>query len=275
LPIHPADKYIVVVVVVMVAIKHLLAASLALVASPGALATRTFYNSGTLAGWDYVRKEHSGTVSEVTNVVYKGTTALKMTQTYDASYTDRYHSEVDHNYGYKRGDSTFYGFVFRLSDTWEFDDQSYNVAQFIANRVGAGCGGDDWMPSTMVWVSGSQLYARIVSGHYRQPDCSRTFTTLKLGQISAGQWHKVILQVNWASGSSGFFKVWLDGTKVSETYSIATTVDDDSVFQFRVGLYANSWHDDGYMKGSQGFRQVWYDEVSMGTEFKDVDPDQQ
>lgn len=260
----------------MVAIKHVIAASLALVTSPGALASRTFYNSGTLNGWDYFRKEHKGTVDQVTNVVYKGSSALKMTQTYDSNYHNRYHSEVDHNYGYKRGDSSFYGFAFRLSDTWDFQDQSYNIAQFIANRPGAGCGGDDWMPSTMVWVQGNQLFSRIVSGHYRQPNCGRNIDTLRnLGQISAGQWHKVIMQVKWASDGSGFFKIWLDGNKVVERYNTATTIDDDSVFQFRVGLYANSWHDDGYMKGNQGFRQIWYDEIAMGTEFKDVDPDQQ
>jgi hypothetical protein len=260
----------------MVAVKPLLVASLALISSPVALATRSFYNSGTTSGWDYVRKENKGTVDQVTNVVYKGTSAIKVTQTYDAGYSGRYHSEVDHNYGYKRGDTTFYGFMFRLSDAWEFQSQSYNIAQFIANRVGAGCGGDDWMPSTMVWVQGNQLYTRIVSGHYRQPDCSRSFQTLSnLGQIYAGQWHKVIMQVKWASDGSGYFKIWLDGVKVAERLNTATTVDDDSVFQFRVGLYANSWHDDGYMKGTQPFRQVWFDEISMGTEFKDVDPDQQ
>ncbi|KHN94222.1 glucuronan lyase A [Metarhizium album ARSEF 1941] len=253
---------------------------MALATSPGSLASRTFYDSGTLGGWDYVRKEHKGTVDQVTNVVYKGEakggSALKMTQTYDSSYHGRYHSEVDHNYGYRRGDSSFYGFAFRLSDDWDFQDQSYNIAQFIANRPGAGCGGDDYMPSTMVWVQGDQLFSRIITGHYRRPNCGRNIDTLRnLGQITAGQWHKVIMQVKWASDGSGFFKIWLDGNKVVERYNTATTVDDDSVFQFRVGLYANSWHDDGYMKGNQGLRQIWYDEIAIGTEFRDVDPDQQ
>lgn len=115
-----------------------------------ASAERKFYNLGNLNGWDYIRRENKGTVEAVTNVAYKGGNALKMTQTYTSGYTGRYHSEVDHNQGYKRGDQLFYGFAFRLSEQWEFQPQSYNLAQFIANRPGASCGGDDWMPSSML-----------------------------------------------------------------------------------------------------------------------------
>ncbi|KAG8425093.1 hypothetical protein J3458_001833 [Metarhizium acridum] len=76
------------------------------------------------------------------------------------------------------------------------------------------------------------------------------------------------MQVKWASDGSGFFKIWLDENKVVERYNTATAIDVDSVFQFRLARR-------GYMKGKQGFRQIWYDEIAMGTEFKDVDPDQQ
>ena len=41
-----------------------------------------------------------------------------------------------------------------------------------------------------------------------------------------------------------------------------------------MGLYSNGFKDDGYMEGNQPFRQVWYDEISVGTTYKDVDPDQ-
>jgi hypothetical protein len=237
--------------------------------------TRLFHNPGTLSGWDTVFQEHDGTVQQVTNVVYEGPSALKMTQTYDSSYNGRYHSEVIRNQGYTRGDELFYGFVFRLSETWQFQPQSYNIAQFIANRPGAGCGGDDWMPSSMLWIQGNQLMSRIVSGQYRQPDCSRTITPLSnLGTISAGQWHKIVIQARWKSDNTGFYKIWLDQVKVLERFDVATTVNDDSVFQFRAGLYANSWFDDGHMTGTQPFRQIWFDEISIGTTFADVDPDQ-
>lgn len=117
----------------MVAFSTLLSAAAALLSSVHA--ERLFYNDGNLNGWDYIHREHKGTVDMVTNVVYKGGTALKMTQTFDPNYNGRYHAEVHHNDGYRNGDERFYGFAFRLSDSWDFyGSQSYNLAQFISHR---------------------------------------------------------------------------------------------------------------------------------------------
>ena len=258
----------------MVALKSLVAATLAVLPT-ASHAERLFYNSGTRSGWDFVREEHNGRVEQVNNVVYGGSTALKMTQRYDAGYSGRYHSEVDVSDGYQRGDDRFYGFAFRLSEQWEFVSQGYNIAQFIARRPGAGCGGDDWMPSTMIWLEGNKLATRLVSGEYRQPDCSRSIKTIRdVGTVEAGKWHRVVFQTKWASDNSGSFKMWFDGDVVVDQKGVATTVNDDELFQYRVGLYANGWHDGGYMEGSQPFRQVWYDEIAVGTSFDDVNPKQ-
>ncbi|KAI2689295.1 CAZyme family PL20 [Penicillium roqueforti] len=106
-----------------------LSAAALLALSLTASATQIFSNSGTTSGWSSTNQEHSGTVQEVTNVVYKGPTALKMTQVYDSSYTGRYHSEVVKNNVYKRGDTGFYGFAFCLQENWQFSPaQSYNIA---------------------------------------------------------------------------------------------------------------------------------------------------
>ncbi|KAI9163068.1 polysaccharide lyase family 20 protein [Paramyrothecium foliicola] len=257
----------------MVAITKVFAASLGLFPL-AAQATRLFYNSGTKVGWDQVFTEKSGTVDDVTNIVYEGSTALKMTQTFIPGASGRYHSEVRHYDGYQRGDELFYGFMFRLSENWEFQDQSYNLAQFIANREGAGCGGDDWMPSSMIWLEGDRLRSRFLSGRYRRGDCNRPMTGITFDTpITRGVWHKVIIQARWKSDNTGFYKIWLDGVK-KEHYDVATTTEDDFNFEFRIGLYANGWGDQGQMAGTQGFRQVWFDEIAIGTTFKDVDPDQ-
>jgi hypothetical protein len=234
-----------------------------------AQATQIFSNTGTTSGWDSTNKEHKGTVQQVTNVVYKGTTALKMTQIYDSSYTGRYHSEVVKNNVYKRGDTGYYGFAFRLQEDWQFSPaQSYNLAQFIADFSDTGC--DDYMPSSMVWIVGDQLYSRVKTGGV----CSQKTSTFKnLGTISAGVWHRVEIQAKWAS-DDGFYRLWLDGEKILDKSGIATTVDDDRAFQFRVGLYANGWHDDKQMKGSQGTRSVWYDEIAAGSTMADANPGQ-
>ncbi|KAL4771203.1 polysaccharide lyase [Aspergillus nidulans var. acristatus] len=232
-------------------------------------AAQTFSNTGTIAGWDSTNQEHHGTVQEVSNVAFEGSKALKVTQVYDSSYSGRYHSELVHNAGYRRGDTVFYGFAFRLQQDWDFTSQSYNLAQFIADFNDSGC--DDWMPSTMIWLQGNQLYSRVKTGTV----CAQqTQTFPNLASVSAGEWHKIILQVKWESDSTGFFKVWFDGKKVKEVYNIKTTIAHDRQFQFRVGLYANAWHDQGHLEGSQGTRQVWYDEIGIGSAYADADPSQ-
>ncbi|KAF7596681.1 hypothetical protein BBP40_000604 [Aspergillus hancockii] len=247
---------------------HSIAASLLLTTTTQA--TQIFSNTGTTSGWNSINQEHKGTVQQVTNVVYQGSTALKMTQVYDASYSGRYHSEVVKNNVYKLGDEGFYGFAFRLQDAWQFSPaQSYNLAQFIADFGDTGC--DDYMPSSMVWIVGDQLYTRVKTGSV----CAQKSTIYSnLATVSAGAWHKIVIQAKWRDDGTGHYKMWFDGVKVLEKYNIDTTVDDGRAFQFRVGLYANGWYDDKGMKGTQGTRQVWFDEIAAGSTFADADPDQ-
>lgn len=230
--------------------------------------SQTFSNTGTLSGWDSKNEEHKGTMQQVTNVVYNGSTALKATQVYDSSYTGRYHSEVVRNNVYKRGDTGFYGFAFRLQDDWQFSPaQSYNLAQFIADFSDTGC--DDYMPASMVWLVGDKLHTRVKQGTICQ---QKTTEFTETATVSAGVWHRVEIQASWKTDGTGFYKLWFDGNNILEHDNIDTTIEDDRAFQFRVGLYANGWHDDNGMKGSQGTRQVWYDQIATGTEFADADP---
>lgn len=231
-------------------------------------ASQSFSNTGTLSGWNAQTLENKGSIEEVTNVFYKGPTALKMTQVYDPNWKGRFHSEKGKTAVYKRGDQGFYGFAFRLQDNWQFSPaQGYNIAQFIADFTNTGC--DDWMPSSMVWLVGNQLHTRLKYGSICAQQ-TRTFSNI--ATVSAGAWHRITIQANWQSDSTGFYKLWFDGVKVVEVYNVATTISDGRAFDFKVGIYANGWHDDGGMKGTQGTRQIWYDQISVGTTFADADP---
>lgn len=232
-------------------------------------AAEIFRNTGTLSGWNSLNLEHNGSLKEVTNVTYEGPTAIKATQTYDPTYTERYHSEVVKHNVYRRGDTGFYGFMFRLQSDWQFQPQSFNIAQFIANFSDTGC--DGHMPTTMVWLSGNQLTTRVKYGSVCD---QKTLTFRNLATVTAGEWHKVVIQARWASDGTGFIKLWFDGTKVLEQHNLSTTVSDDRYLQFRVGLYANGWYDSGYMQGTQPTRSIWIDEIAAGTTFADADPDQ-
>tara|TARA_R110002060_G_scaffold56603_5_gene66950 strand:+ start:461 stop:1060 length:600 start_codon:yes stop_codon:yes gene_type:complete len=198
-----------------------------------------------------------------------------MTQTYNASYTGRYHAEVHKYNAYKKGDMGFYGFMFRLSDQWQFSPaQGYNLAQFIADFTDLPCD-EDYMPSSMIWIYGNKLQSRVKVGNVcpttAQVPIPMTFDPPAV--VEAGKWHKVVIQASWKSDESGYYKIWFDGVKVVN-YTGRTTVTDGRAFQFRVGLYANSWTSKDGMLGTQAFRQVWFDEIALGTEFKDVDPGQ-
>ncbi|KAI1356885.1 polysaccharide lyase [Xylaria sp. FL0043] len=235
-------------------------------------ATQIFSNTGTMSGWDEYTHEDKGTVQEVTNVVYKGSTALKMTQVYDPSWTGRYHSEAVKYNVYKKGDTGFYGFAFRLQEDWQFAPaNSYNLAQFIADFTDLGCT-ETYMPSTLVWIEGDQLATRVKYGDVCSTSSQLTRSFKNLKTVTAGVWHRVELQVSWQSDNTGYFKMWYDGEKVTDTYNIPTNVGDGRPFQFRVGLYANGWHDSGY-QGTQPTRQVWYDQIAAGSVFADANPD--
>ncbi|KAH9906278.1 polysaccharide lyase family 20 protein [Xylariomycetidae sp. FL2044] len=198
-------------------------------------ASTTFKNFGTINGWDGTNHEHQGTVSQVSDQSYKSGTSLRMVQKYDPSYKERYHSEVYKTNVYTAGDEGYYGFAFRLAPDWDTSgDQSYNIAQFITDftKHPDNDCGDTFQPSMMTWVEGNQLKIRSKGGKY-------------------------------------------DGQEKWEKTDLVTTFEDDGNefhFQFRVGLYANSWYDDHQMDGNQGTRQVWIDEVGYGDSYEDADP---
>jgi len=252
------------------AVKGLVTAVALALGSGSSFATVVFHNTGTTSGWSQILVEHNGSVSQVTSPVYKGSTAVKATQVYDAGYTGRFHSELITNNGYTPGQMRFYGFAFYLPANWQFVNQGYNISQFEADMKSS-C--DGFMPTTMMWISGSSLSTRTKSGSV----CSQKTTTYSgIASVTAGQWHRIVIQANWKADTSGYFKVWYDGAKVLERLGIATTISDPAnrAFQFRVGNYANGWHDQGTMVGSQGTRSIYFDHIGIGTVFADADPNQ-
>jgi Polysaccharide lyase len=228
-----------------------------------------FHNTGTTSGWNLVFVEHRGSVAQVTSPVFKGSTALRVTQVYDPAYTGRYHSEFVRNDGYRPGLMRFYGFALYIPSNWQSVSQGFNIAQFIADFGDTGC--DDFMPSTMMWFTGSSLSTRVKQGSI----CNQSIRTFSnIASLSYGQWHRIEIQANWQSNSTGYFKVWVDGAKRLEQFNLATTISDPAnrTFSFRVGMYANAWHDQGRMVGTQATRTLYYDQIGIGTTFGDADP---
>jgi len=257
-----------------------LAAAAFCAATSVSLATASFHNTGTIANgggfsnWDGSNLDGSGAgaISESSTVFYGGSgTSIKCQTNYlGTGYTGRYHAMKFHSSGYHLGETGFWGCAFFLQSSWDFSgSQQYQLFQFIADFSNTGC--DDFQPSTMVWIAGNQLAAR---RNFGSSACSRTVQSYtNLAQVSAGVWHRIVMQAHYTDDSTGFFKLWFDGTKVLELLNQAVTINDSREYRFDVGIYANSWHDQKTLVGS-GTRIAWFDKVGKGTVFADADPAQ-
>ena len=245
-------------------------------------ATPQFQNPGNLTGW-HLMTQDKGTVKIVpgteSDPSYKpGETQIACTQIFDPDYTNqdttgkgknRYHSELVHACA-TYGSTWYYGFAFRLMPGWEFDDQHYNIAQFNAGFRDPGVG---YIPITMIWLKGNQLNTRtgegVVPGR-------KTTPYENLATVTAGEWHRVELQVHWVNDTTGFFKFWYDGKLLLDKENLPTDYQSKNATQpkidLRVGLYANGWHDDGHMVGTQGTRTIYYAHIGSGSTFPDADP---
>lgn len=261
----------------------LLAAAALAALPPVARATASFHNVGTIAdgggfsNWDGSNLDSPDSITQSTSVLYPGTSSsIKAQVNYQGTgYSGRYHAMKRHTSGYVYGDTGFYGFAFYLQSSWDFSgsSQQYQLFQMIANYTNDSqnsCG-EDWQPSAMVWVQGNQLATR---RNWGSNECSRS-TVSYTGQatVSAGVWHRIVLQAHWTDDTSGYYKMWFDGTKVTELLSQPNTINRPTQYVMDVGIYANSWHDQGRCDGST-VHMAWFSKVGKGTVFADADPAQ-
>jgi hypothetical protein len=227
-----------------------------------------FSNTGTSSGWDQIYIEHNGSATQVSSPVYHGSTAMRMRQVYDSSYTGRYHCELRADGLTQMGNDRYYSFAFYLPSNWQFVDQNFNLEQFIGTPS-CGTTGQPW---TMVWVRNNALSTRTTTG----PDgCTRTDTNYTVtSNVTAGTWHRVVMRGRWRSDTTGLFQFWYDGSKVIDQQNIATCPNSTTAMQYAVGCYANGWHDNATMLGTQSTRDVYIDSVRCTTTYAEADPAQ-
>src|SRR5581483_2880743 len=210
--------------------------------------------------------EDKGSLLVTNTPTYKGPTAVRCRTIYDPGYSGRYHTEMRKSGMAALGMDRYYGFAFYLPADWEFDNQNYNLQQFIANVNG--CSGGQ--PTTMTRVYGHSLNTRIVTG----PDgCTRTAQYITVTtDVTPGAWHTIVIHGNWQATNTGVFEFWYDGARKINKQNIPTIPNDDTVFNFAVGNYSTSWHDDGYMLGTQGTRDIYIDHVRVADTYAEANP---
>src|SRR5689334_2906498 len=103
----------------------LLMAALLLAPPPGV----DFQNEGTLNGWDYHYTQKNGVIRDVTNVAYKGSTAIEAKQTYIGE-TGGYHSETIDRGAQSVGEDRYYGQAIMLPADWQYHDQNVTFQQW-------------------------------------------------------------------------------------------------------------------------------------------------
>ena len=246
-------------------------------------ATPSFHNSGTIAdgggftNWDASNLDSPDSITQSTSVLYPNTSSsIKCQVNYQGtSYTGRYHAMKRHQNGYVYGDYGFYGFAFYLQSSWDFSgtNQQYQLFQFIADYNGDSMNtcNEDWQPSVMVFVEGTQLGTR---RNYGSDECHRSSQYYyNLASVSAGAWHRIVIQGHWTNDSTGYQKMWFDGTKVLELLNQPVTINRPNQYWMDVGIYANSWHDQNTCVGSTT-HMAWFSKVGVGTVFADADPAQ-
>lgn len=109
----------------------------------------------------------------------------------------------------------------------------------------------------MIWLDGTKLITRVKRGTLLNgQECTQNIDNINLlNGIKASVWNRLVLRV------------------VANKKGIQTTLlDDHRDYQFRVGIYANGWHDQKKMLGNQPHRQLWIDEIGVGSTYADADP---
>ena len=228
-----------------------------------------FENTGASTGWTQLYVENQGSVSTVTSPAYAGTTSMRCRQIYEAGYTGRYHAEgrQDGAAGQQRGDDEYYGFAWYVPSNWQFVSQKYNVQQFIANFTELGCSGGQ--PTTQIKLRDTALEVRIA---WADP-CARQLAYYTMApSVTPGVWHRVVMRGKWRSDNTGVFQAWYDGSQTVNVSNVPTIPPTDKNYTFVAGLYADGWHDDGLMEGTQGTRDMLFDNVRVATTYAEAEP---
>lgn len=261
-------------------------------------AKRTFFNEGTVKGWDRLQRDANGTIDEVTNeAAFNGTTCLKFSQTYNRQYHGRYTNMVHVLDAARLGRTGYYGFAFKLDKNWQFDPNWVTLMKFMADFGDVDCGHHrrGWNPTTMVWVRNDNLYTRYRFGHpcnnMHQKVEHVTTKEFKLGKVIPGVWHTIVLGIHWHRDKKGWFRVWYDENGPPNTFQLVVDdidvhtlpeLNDDRPFDFRLGIdpfwydvHTKMIHENGFIPdGGQTEKIVYFDKIGMGPEFENGDPNQ-
>jgi MYXO-CTERM domain-containing protein len=209
-----------------------------------------FQNTGNKLGWGRVFTQKAGTITEVTSPVYKGTTAVKTTQTYQSSDGKNYHSEIIKEKAHLAGQDLYYGHAVYLPADWVFHGQNVTFQQWAPEQPEA--------PWILMYLQGDRvrLGGRGANG---DKDAGRV-TGLR------GTWIRFVTRIHMAT--DGAFEVWINGEK---TFSQRGNFRAHGPsMRWSNGIYCTRWD----TETPTGPRELtfWHDNMRIATTYAEADP---
>jgi hypothetical protein len=220
-------------------------------AAPGAARAEVlFQNTGNTMGWGRLFTQKAGTITEVSSPVYKGTTAVKTTQTYQTSDGGNYHSEIIKTRAHLAGQDLYYGHAVYLPADWVFHSQNVTFQQWAPE--------DPEAPWILMYIQGDRLRlgGRGANG---DKDAGRV-TGLR------GTWIRFVTRIRMAT--DGIFEVWINGEK---TFSQSGNFRAQGPsMRWSNGIYCTRWD----TETPTGPRQLtfWHDNLRIATTYEEADP---
>jgi hypothetical protein len=229
-----------------------LAALVATAAWPAAArAAVLFQNTGNTMGWGRVFTQRAGTITEVTSPVYKGTTAVKTTQTYQTSNGQNYHSEIIKTMAHLAGQDLYYGQVIYLPPDWVFHSQNVTFQQWAPEMPEA--------PWILMFLQGEKVR---LGGRGANGDKD-------VGTIGGlrGTWIRIVTRIKMAT--DGAFEVWINGKK--EFSQMGNFRAMGPSMRWSSGIYCTRWD----TETPTGPRElsIFHDSLRIATTYEEADPE--
>ncbi|HUB66340.1 MAG TPA: heparin lyase I family protein [Candidatus Methylacidiphilales bacterium] len=214
-------------------------------------ATVYFQNEGDNKTWpNYPQDpEAKGTIGDVTSPLYKDSTSIEFTQTFEKNYTGRYHSEVDVQDIQENNQDRYYGEAVYVDSNWQNADDQVNFQQW------AGSG-----PWILMRIDGSDI---LLVGPMGEPH---------LQAMPHGAWTRVVTRI-YSHGSTGIFTVWINGTqKYTKTNSnFQAPGSTNGAIRWSTGCYVSGWYQQSSPQGPSE-RITYGDHYRVADSQSEADP---
>src|SRR5688572_14222737 len=218
-------------------------------------ATVYFQDEGTKTGWSNYPQdpENLGRIDVVTSPTYKGGSALRFEQTYDAAWSAQgrgYHAEVVKTTAQRMGEDRYYGGAVYLPSNWSFIDKNTTFWQFSPESPSG--------PWNLNWVQQDQIRIRVMGTHYT------------LATIGAGVWNRCVARFRLSS-TSGAFQYWVNGSLRQTVNGNIVPPNGAQTIRWSVGIYVTWWRD-ATDPGGPSTRFVYQDHHRIASTYAEAEP---